>query len=203
MKEDKHDEKFHGKYEQNESNKQAHNENVCDEKDNHVKHEENKQANQTQNNNEESCNNETKTNVQDKAQEYLELAQRIKAEFENYKKRNAEITTTSFNNGVVTAVTKILPCIDSFSQAKSNISDPAVLSGVELIYNQLMKGLSELNVEKIDCLGKLFDPNLHNAVLVGKDDAYPEDTILEEYQAGFVLNGKVIRPSTVKVNKLD
>ena len=150
----------------------------------------------------EACECKSSDNISDKATEYLELAQRIKAEFDNYKKRNAEITTTSYNNGIATAVTKILPCIDSFNQAKSNISDPAVLSGVELIYNQLIKGLSELNVVKIDCLGKLFDPNLHNAVLVGSDDAYPEDTVLEEYQAGFTLNGKVIRPSTVKVNKL-
>ena len=139
----------------------------------------------------------------DKAQEYLELAQRLKAEFENYKKRNAELSATSYNNGVATAVTKLLPVIDSFSQARSNITDSAVLSGVDLIYNQLINALKELNVEQIDCLGKVFDPNLHNAVLVGKDEAYPNDTILEEYQAGFVMNDKVIRHSTVKVNRLD
>ncbi len=140
---------------------------------------------------------------EDKASEYLELAQRIKAEFENYKKRNADLSTTSYNNGVASAVTKILPVIDSFNQARSNITDAAVLSGVDLIYNQLMSALEELNVEKIDCLGKIFDPNYHNAVLVGKDEAYPNETILEEYQAGFTLSGKVIRHSTVKVNKLD
>ena len=142
-------------------------------------------------------------NEEDKASEYLELAQRIKAEFENYKKRNADLSTTSYNNGVASAVTKILPVIDSFNQARSNITDAAVLSGVDLIYNQLMSALEELNVEKIDCLGKIFDPNYHNAVLVGKDEAYPNETILEEYQAGFTLSGKVIRHSTVKVNKLD
>jgi len=140
---------------------------------------------------------------EDKAAEYLELAQRIKAEFENYKRRNAEVVSTSYNNGVVNAVTTLLPVIDSFNQARSNITDAAVLSGVDLIYNQLMTALNSLNVERIDCLGKIFDPNYHNAVLIGKDEAYPNETVLEEYQAGFVMNGKVIRPSTVKVNKLD
>jgi len=151
--------------------------------------------------NNKQCN--CKDGKEDKSAEYLELAQRIKAEFENYKRRNAEVASTSYNNGVASAVTTLLPVIDSFNQAKANITDSAVLSGVDLIYNQLMTALNSLNVEKIDCLGKVFDPNYHNAVLVGKDEAYPNDTILEEYQAGFVMNGKVIRPSVVKVNKLD
>ena len=142
-------------------------------------------------------------NKEDKASEYLELAQRIKAEFENYKKRNAEITQVSYNNGIANTVLKLLPAIDSFNQARSNIADATVLSGIDLIFNQLMKGLNELGVEKIDCLGKIFDPNIHNAVLVGNDETYPNETILEEYQAGFIMNGKVIRPSSVKVNKLD
>ena len=144
------------------------------------------------------CNNN-----EDKSAEYLELAQRIKAEFDNYKKRNAELAMTSYNNGIATAVNKLLPAIDSFNQARTNITDPATLSGIDLIFNQLMKGLNELNVEKIESVGQLFDPNIHNAVLVGNDETYPNETVLEEYQAGFIMNGKVIRPSTVKVNKLD
>ncbi|MBQ4557959.1 MAG: nucleotide exchange factor GrpE [Clostridia bacterium] len=149
-----------------------------------------------------NCKDDNKSSTS-KETEYLELAQRIKAEFENYKRRNSEVVTTSFNNGVATAVTKMLPMIDSFNQAKSNIQDESVLSGIDMIYNQLIAGLKELNVEKIDCLGKVFDPNLHNAVLIGKDEAYPNETILEEYQAGFKMNDRVIRYSTVKVNKLD
>jgi len=141
--------------------------------------------------------------TEDKSAEYLELAQRIKAEFENYKKRNADISTQSYNNGVVSAVIKLLPVIDSFNQARSNITDQAVLSGVDLIFNQLMKALNDLNVEKIDSLGKVFDPNFHEAVLIGQDESYPAETVLEEYQAGFTMNGKVIRPASVKVNKLD
>ena len=137
-----------------------------------------------------------------KEAEYLELAQRIKAEFENYKRRNAEVANTSFQNGIITLVSKLLPALDSFSQAKSNIQDEAVLSGIDLIYNQIISALEAVGVQKIECLGQVFDPNFHNAVLVDNKEEYPDQTVLEEYQAGFILGDKLIRPSVVKINKL-
>ena len=136
-----------------------------------------------------------------KEQEYLELAQRIKAEFENYKRRNAEITSIGFNNGVISTVTKLLPAIDSFNQAKANIKDEDTLVGLNLILNNILTAFSELGVEKIDAVGKEFDPNLHNAILTGKDESQPEGVVLEEYQQGFKLRDKVIRHSVVKINK--
>ncbi len=137
-----------------------------------------------------------------KEQEYLEMAQRIKAEFENYKRRNAEISSRCYNNGVGDVVAKLLPALDSFQQAKSNIKEESVLSGIDLIYNQILGALKEFGVEKIECLGAAFDPNLHNAVLIGADKSYEDGTILEEYQAGFKCKDKIVRHSTVKVNKL-
>ena len=62
-----------------------------------------------------------------KEQEYLELAQRIKAEFENYKRRNADVVSSSFSNGIATTIEKLLPAIDSFNQAKANITDEAMI----------------------------------------------------------------------------
>ena len=137
-----------------------------------------------------------------KEAEYLELAQRIKAEFENYKRRNAEVASVSFQNGVITLVSKLLPALDSFAQAKTNILDGAVLSGIDLIYNQIMAALEAVGVKKIEALGQVFNPNFHNAVLVDNKEEYPDQTILEEYQAGFILGDKLIRPSVVKINKL-
>ena len=122
-----------------------------------------------------NCNNA-------KESEYLELAQRIKAEFDNYKKRNAEISKISFENGVGTAVMKLLPAIDSF--------------------NQVMNAFNELGVKKIESVGCLFDPNLHNAVLTDNNENYGDEVILEEYQPGFIMGDKVIRHSVVKINKL-
>lgn len=134
--------------------------------------------------------------------EYLLLAQRIKAEFENYKKRNAEIASQSFDNGVASAVEKLLPAIDSFKQAKANITDENVQKGLDMILAQILSGFENLGVTKIDCVGKDFDPNFHNAVLVGNDENLADGVVLEEYQEGFIYKGKVIRHSVVKINKL-
>ena len=68
--------------------------------------------------------------TQSKELEYLELAQRIKAEFENYKRRNAEVTVQSFENGVAKAIEKLLPAMDSFKQAKSSIQDENTLKEI-------------------------------------------------------------------------
>ena len=91
--------------------------------------------------------------IQSKEQEYLELAQRLKAEFENYKKRNAEVVTQSFDNGVSHTVSKLLPAIDSFKQAKSSITDENTLKGLDLVLNQILGAFEELGVTKIKAEG--------------------------------------------------
>ena len=139
-----------------------------------------------------------------KESEYLELAQRIKAEFENYKKRNAEVASQSFDNGVATAITKLLPAIDSFKQAKNSITDESTIKGLDLVLSQILNAFSELGVTKIKAEGELFDPNYHNAVLTGLEPDLPDGVILDEYQEGFIMKDeRVIRHSVVKINKLD
>ena len=139
-----------------------------------------------------------------KEAEYLEIAQRIKAEFENYKKRNAELSTQSFDNGVVHTIEKLLPAMDSFKQAKASIQDENIIKGLDLVLNQILKAFEELGVTKIDCEGKQFDPNFHNAVLTGIDDSKADNEILNEYQEGFIFkNERVIRHSVVQINKLN
>jgi len=141
--------------------------------------------------------------IENKELEYLELAQRIKAEFENYKKRNAEIITQSFDNGVAKAIEKLLPAMDSFKQAKSSIQDENTLKGLDLVYSQIIKAFEELGVTKINALGEQFDPNYHNAVLVGNDPDKAENEIISEFQEGFIMkNERVIRHSVVQINKL-
>ena len=138
-----------------------------------------------------------------KEAEYLELAQRIKAEFENYKKRNAELSQQSYENGIAQTVAKLLPAIDSFKQAKSTITDENTLTGLDLVLSQILNAFSELGVTKIQAEGEMFNPNYHNAVLTGNDNDKPDNIILEEYQEGFILkNERVIRHSVVKINKL-
>lgn len=132
---------------------------------------------------------------------YLEMAQRLKAEFDNYKKRNKDVAETSFNDGVAYAVNKLLPVIDNVNQAKSKITDTSVLEGLDIISNQIINSLKAIGVEKIDCQGKPFDPNYHNAVMVENDKEKEDNIVLQELQEGFVLKNKVIRHSVVKINK--
>lgn len=148
------------------------------------------------------CGCDNDCTCHDKENEYLELAQRLKAEFDNYKRRNADLSAQSFNNGVASTVIRLLPAIDSFKQAKANIKDEDTLKGLSMIEGLILKAFQELNVEKIDCVGKEFDPNLHNAVLTGQDETKSDGTILEEYQEGFKMGDRVIRHSVVKINKL-
>ena len=78
------------------------------------------------------------------------------------------------------------------------------LKGLDLVHNQILKAFEELGVTKINALGEQFDPNYHNAVIVGNDPSKPDAEILNEYQEGFIFkNDKVIRHSVVQINKLN
>lgn len=141
--------------------------------------------------------------LQSQNDEYLDLAKRVQAEFDNYRKRTREVEKQAKQDGIALAVEKFLPIIDSIESAKKQLSDENFLKSLDLVNTQIMQSLESLGVCKIEAVGKEFDPNFHNAVLTGTDETKQNDEILEEYQAGFMLNGKVIRHSVVRVNKLE
>jgi len=102
----------------------------------------------------------------------------------------------------------ILPVLDNFERAiKLQKSDDANLSkfldGFKILYTSLNETLKRYGVEEIDCLGKEFDPNLEEAMLVGQDENQENNVVLEVLIKGYILKGRVIRPASVKVNKLD
>lgn len=134
------------------------------------------------------------------AKQNLELAQRLAAEFDNYRKRNAEIVKQSEENGIIKVVTKVLPCLDAFDNAFKMISDEGSLKGLKLIYDQLTNMLASLNISEIEAEGCDFDPNLHNAVLAEEAEGR-ENKVLEVFQKGYKLNDRVIRYAMVKVGK--
>lgn len=129
--------------------------------------------------------------------------QRLQAEFDNYRKRNEFITEKSREDGIILAVNKILPVLDSFKSAKMQVQDEKFLESLDLIEKQFLHCLSDLKVEKIDAEGKQFDPKLHNAVLSGTDEEKEDNEILEVYQDGYRLNDRIIRHSVVRINKLN
>ncbi len=133
--------------------------------------------------------------------EYLELAKRIQAEFENFRKRTYFDLQKAKEDGEISVIEAFLPCLDTFKVAKKSITDQAVLEGIEMIENNIIQTLNKLGVEKIDCVGKPYDHNLHNVIAVMKVEDKDNDIILDEYQAGYKFKDKVIRYSKVIVNK--
>ncbi len=137
----------------------------------------------------------------EKEKYYLELAQRLQAEFENFRKRSFYEMKKAKEDGQISVLEIFLPCLDTFKVAKKSITDKQVLEGVEMIENNILEALKKLDVEKIDAVGQKYDPNLHNALAVASVDDKENDIILEEYQAGYKFKDRVIRYSKVIVNK--
>ena len=146
------------------------------------------------------CEEECKCKRKDEP-DYLALAQRIQAEFENYRRRMADQLVIERQEGIVSVINVFLPCLDTFKEAKKSITDEKVLEGVNMIENKIMDALGRLEVERIEAVGQKFDPNFHDVIAVMHNENYDDDIILEEYQAGYKYKGKVIRYSKVIVNK--
>lgn len=156
-------------------------------------------------NNENDLNNSENEELEkvkpSKEQEYLLLAQKTQAEFENYKKRTLKSESEAKQKGIIEAVNKFLPVIDAFDIAQKQETNEEYIKTNSVIINQLKKALEDLGVTKIEALNKPFDYNLHNAIMVDTVEDKENDIILEVYQEGYTLKDKVIRHSIVKVNK--
>lgn len=133
-----------------------------------------------------------------KANEYKDMAQRIQAEFENYKKRNVDLARNSRLDATLDTVKEYLPIIDNFERAVSNIADENIKNGIALILKQFLAVFEKLNVKEIECLNCDFDPSLHNAIMqVETEDA--KGKVVEVFQKGYIKDGKVLRYAMVKV----
>lgn len=141
------------------------------------------------------------TNLEEKVLEYLQTAQRLQAEFDNYRKRAQEQIAQSRFDGMADAVSQFIPALDSFNNAKKLITDKKMLEGFCMIENQILNAFKSLGVEKIETQNQHFDPELHNALAVQTDNTLENDMIINEYQAGYKLKDKIIRYSQVIVNK--
>ena len=133
--------------------------------------------------------------------DYLDMARRIQADFENFRRHADENVKKAKIDGQVSVLEVFLPCLDTFKEAKKSIVDENVLKGVEMIENKIMDALNTLGVEKLESIGQVYDPHIHNVIAVMKDETKENDIILDEYQAGYKFNDKVIRYAKVIVNK--
>ena len=137
----------------------------------------------------------------EEAGQYLALAQRLQADFDNYRKRVAEQLDWQREEGEKSVIEVFLPCLDTFKEAKKTITDENVLAGVNMIENKILDALKNLKVERIESVGHKYDHNLHEVIAVVHNENEEDDIILDEFQAGSMFNGKVIRYSKVIVNK--
>ncbi len=136
----------------------------------------------------------------------LEKLQRVSADYANYQKRAPKQITESIAYEKETIVKSILPVMDNFEHTLSHAGTAenveAVTKGVQIIYDQMLDIMKSLNVEQIVALGEKFDPASHQAMMQRPEPDKEDGIILEEFQKGYRLNDRVIRPSRVIVNKL-
>jgi molecular chaperone GrpE len=135
----------------------------------------------------------------------IQQYQRVSADYANFQKRvPKQISDTIFYEKEI-IIKSLLPVLDNFehtlqnAHSVENVDD--FIKGIRIIYDQLLSILQSHGVEQIQALGEKFDPTLHEAMLRKTEPQQEDNLILEEFQKGYKLNGRVIRPSRVIVNK--
>ncbi len=138
--------------------------------------------------------------AQAKAEEYLDMAQRVQADFDNFRRRNAQARSESYEEGARDMIKLLLPVLDNLERALSATGEEAKLhEGVELICRQMLEILEKRGVSVIDRKGEMFDPRLENAVMRAESDAGEPGTVTEVFQKGYRMGDTVIRHAMVQV----
>jgi len=143
--------------------------------------------------------------AQGKADEYLNRLKYLQADFENYQKRIRKEMDDLARQGSERVVTKLIGIIDDLERAvkvgRETEDKKGLLEGVEMVSNQLFQILQQEGLSRIEAVGKPFDPNQHEAVSHVETCDYPDNIVINELRRGYMLNGKVVRPSMVEVAK--
>ncbi|MFH1224091.1 MAG: nucleotide exchange factor GrpE [Pseudomonadota bacterium] len=121
------------------------------------------------------------------------------AEFDNYKKRHAKDVLQQMAFANEKLVKEMLPIIDNLSRAKEHACEEDT-KGLELIMKQLKDALDKFGVKELSSVGEKFDPNFHEAMEKTESDDHDADSVTEEYQKGYTMHGRLIRPCKVCVN---
>lgn len=138
---------------------------------------------------------ELKKQLAQEKDKYIRLA----AEYDNFRKRSARERESLFNDAYSDAVTAFLPLYDNLERALANpCADESYKKGVELIMKQFNDIFAKLQIEQTPGAGQPFDPNYHNAVIHIESDEFPENTVAEVLQKGFIMKDRVLRYAMVK-----
>ena len=130
---------------------------------------------------------------------------RIAADFDNFRKRQSRDQDDLKLQLICSTLSEILPVVDNFERARQQLNPEgeeaqALHRSYQGLYKQLVDVLKQQGVARMEVVGQLFDPTLHEAVLREESTAYSEDVVTEELQRGYHLNGKVLRHALVKVS---
>jgi len=151
--------------------------------------------------------------LQKEKDEVFEKLQRVSADYANFQKRVPKQISDAIAYEKETIIRTFLPALDNFEhtlqsfnliQDKNSHSADDVkvfVEGIQIIYGQMLDILKSHGVEQIKALGEKFDPNMHEAMMQKAEPEQRDNVVLEEFQKGYTLNGRVVRPSKVIVNK--
>ncbi|HIS73915.1 TPA: nucleotide exchange factor GrpE [Candidatus Galligastranaerophilus intestinavium] len=128
---------------------------------------------------------------------------RMAADFDNYRKRQAQERESLLKYGAAETMTKLLAVLDTFERAKESLKDiddaKSVKESYEVAFKQLLDTLKKAGLETIDALGAEFDPNLHEAIAQTPTNEHPDNTVISQMQTGYKLGDRVLRPALVNV----
>src|SRR5499433_1975246 len=127
---------------------------------------------------------------------------RRQADFDNYRKRIEKERGEDSKRSTARVVESLIPIVDSFEHALGAHKEAEYENyrkGFELIYKQMLDNLTKLGVERIEPAGQPFDPHQHQAVDRAESKDAPDGTVLQVFQAGYLYNGRVLRPAMVRV----
>ena len=125
---------------------------------------------------------------------------RLMADFQNYKRRTEKEKQDIYSYANEKMILPVLEVLDNFERAlNQGTTDEKFQDGMEMIFNQLNAALGKAGLKEIEALGEEFDPNFHSAVIMEDTEEYESGKVSNVIQKGYTLNGKVIRPSMVKV----
>lgn len=146
-------------------------------------------------------NEELEEQLNEKENRYL----RLLADFDNFRRRSKLDLEAAEKYRAQHLITNLLPAIDNFERAMQiepdNEQTKALLEGVGMVYRSIIEALKTEGAEQIESVGSEFDPNLHQAVMQAEEEGKEGNIVLEEFQKGYILKDRVIRPSMVKVSK--
>ena len=135
-----------------------------------------------------------------KAEEYLNLAQRVQADFDNFRKRNQSVRADAYDEGARDVLTALLPILDNLERAVAiETADEKLHTGVDMVLKQMVDMLEKRGVMAIDRTGEHFDPKLENAVMQGTPEDGEKGTVCQVLQKGYQMGTHVLRTAMVKV----